>query len=127
MEAALRAGADALGFVFAESLRGVTPEQAAELCGGCPVTSFASRSCAIRSPSAGARAPSVPARWAADRREDLPAIKLPASCVALPVYRDGNAPADADLPDRLLFEGPRSGSGKSPTGTGRRTCRALPK
>ena len=33
-------------------------------------------------------------------------------CTALPVYRDGNAPADSDLPDRLLFEGTHSGSGR---------------
>jgi phosphoribosylanthranilate isomerase len=50
--------------------------------------------------------------WLQTDAEDLPAIKLPAGCVALPVYRDGNAPADADLPDRLLWEGTHSGSGK---------------
>ena len=30
----------------------------------------------------------------------------------LPVYRDSNAPADSDLPDRLLYEGTHSGSGR---------------
>ena len=36
VEAAVAAGADALGFVFAESPRQVTPEQAKALCAGVP-------------------------------------------------------------------------------------------
>ena len=50
--------------------------------------------------------------WLQTDAEDFRWIKLPKSCTALPVYRDSNAPADSDLPDRLLFEGTHSGSGR---------------
>ncbi|MEO8464000.1 MAG: phosphoribosylanthranilate isomerase [Gammaproteobacteria bacterium] len=111
--AAVRAGADALGFVFAESPREVTPEQAKELCVGLP--GHVVRIAVMRHPFAERwqRVLQVFAPdWLQTDAADLPAIKLSAGCVALPVYRDGNAPADADLPDRLLWEGTHSGSGK---------------
>src|SRR5690606_40714890 len=102
--AAVEAGADALGFVFAASPREVTPEQAVALCAGLP--EGIKRIAVMRHP-----APELWQRvvevfapdWLQTDAEDLPAIRLPKSCSALPVYRDGNAPADADLPDRLLF------------------------
>jgi phosphoribosylanthranilate isomerase len=50
--------------------------------------------------------------WLQTDAEDFAAIKLPKSCTALPVYRNGTTPADSDLPDRLLFEGNVSGSGR---------------
>src|SRR5512143_4101316 len=111
--AAVRAGADAVGFVFASSPREITPERAKELCTHLP--GHVVRVAVMRHPE--------PARWqqvlevfAPDwlqtDADDLPAINLPSGCTALPVYRDGNAPADADLPDRLLFEGTHSGSGR---------------
>ena len=50
--------------------------------------------------------------WLQTDAEDLRWIKLPPSTLALPVYRDSDAPADSDLPDRLLFEGTQSGSGR---------------
>lgn len=111
--AAVRAGADALGFVFAPSPREITPERAKELCAGLP--GHVVRVAVMRHPE--------PARWQAaltvfapdwlqTDAEDLAAIKLPGGCTALPVYRDGNAPADADLPDRLLFESTQSGTGR---------------
>jgi len=111
--AAVRAGADALGFVFSESPREVTPERAKELCAGLP--GHVVRIAVMRHPEA-ARWQRVLEVFAPDWLQtdavDLPAIKLPVGCVALPVYRDGNAPADSDLPDRLLFEGTHSGSGR---------------
>ena len=111
--AAVRAGADALGFVFSESPREVTPERAKELCVGLP--GHIVRIAVMRHPHAERwqRALEVFAPdWLQTDADDLPLIKLPAGCVALPVYRDGNAPADADLPDRLLWEGTHSGSGR---------------
>jgi phosphoribosylanthranilate isomerase len=111
--AAVRAGADALGFVFSESPREVTPERAKELCAGLP--GHVVRIAVMRHPEAARwqRALEVFAPdWLQTDADDLPAIKLPVGCVALPVYRDGNAPADSDLPDRLLFEGTHSGSGR---------------
>jgi phosphoribosylanthranilate isomerase len=50
--------------------------------------------------------------WLQTDAEDLKWITLPTSCTALPVYRETNAPADSDLPDRLLYEGTHSGSGR---------------
>lgn len=111
--AAVRAGADALGFVFADSPREVTPERAKELCVGLP--GHVVRIAVMRHPGIERwqRVLEVFAPdWLQTDAEDLPAIKLPVGCAALPVYRDGNAPADADLPDRLLFEGTHSGSGR---------------
>src|SRR5262245_25646227 len=110
-EAAVSAGADALGFVFASSPREVTPERALEICAAVPRT--VKRVAVLRHPT--------PDRW---RRvleifapdwlqtdaEDLAAIDLPARCAALPVYRNAAVPAAA--PERLLFEGTVSGSGR---------------
>jgi phosphoribosylanthranilate isomerase len=50
--------------------------------------------------------------WLQTDAEDFATLRLPPGCTALPVYRDRNAPADADLPDRLLFEGAYSGTGR---------------
>jgi len=43
--------------------------------------------------------------------EDLADIELPRGCFALPVYRDGRSPESP--PARLLFEGTKSGSGRT--------------
>ena len=113
VEAALEAGADALGFVFAESPREVTPEQAKALCAAVPPN--VKRVAVMKHPhkEQWERVLSIfEPDWLQSDAEDFRWIKLPPSCVALPVYRDSNAPADSDLPDRLLFEGTHSGSGR---------------
>ena len=51
VEAAVEAGADALGFVFAESPREVTPERARELCAAVPRTASRASPC-MRHPPA---------------------------------------------------------------------------
>jgi phosphoribosylanthranilate isomerase len=111
--AAVEAGADALGFVFAESPREVTVEQAKALCAGLP--SNIVRIAVMRHPHKEHWQRVVEGfepNWLQTDAEDFRWITLPPSCQALHVYRDTNAPADSDLPDRLLYEGTHSGSGR---------------
>jgi len=111
VDAALEAGADAIGFVFAPSVRRVEPAAAALLA----------------RPARG-RVPCVAVMQHPDRAqlaavfelfrpdvlqtdvEDFAAFSLPPGVQALPVVRDA-AQAPAAL-QRLLFEGPRSGTGQ---------------
>jgi phosphoribosylanthranilate isomerase len=112
--AAVEAGADALGFVFAPSPREVTPERAVELCAGLPAA--VTRVAVLRHPSAAhwRRVVDVFAPdWLQTDAEDLAAIELPAGCAALPVFRDGGVPPAGNRPARLLFEGTVSGSGQT--------------
>ena len=113
VEAAVAAGADALGFVFAESPRQVTPEQAKSLCEGIPA--HITRIAVMRHPHKEHWERVIEIfepNWLQTDAEDFRWITLPSSCSALRVYRDTNAPADSDLPDRLLYEGTHSGSGR---------------
>jgi phosphoribosylanthranilate isomerase len=113
VEAAVAAGADALGFVFAESPRQVTPQQAKALAAAVPPNVV--RVAVMRHPHKEhwERVLEVfEPNWLQTDADDFRWIKLPASCTPLPVYRDSNAPADSDLPDRLLYEGTHSGSGR---------------
>lgn len=113
VEAAVSAGADALGFVFAESPREVKPEQAKSLCAGVPPNVI--RVAVMRHPhkEQWERVLEVfEPNWLQTDADDFRWIKLPATCLALPVFRESNAPADSDLPDRLLYEGTHSGSGR---------------
>jgi phosphoribosylanthranilate isomerase len=111
-EAAVAAGADALGFVFAPSPRQIAPERALELCAAVPAT--VKRVAVLRHPEPDRwrRVLDVFAPdWLQTDAEDLAAIALPERCAALPVYRNANVPEAA--PPRLLFEGTASGSGRT--------------
>jgi len=111
--AAVEAGVDALGFVFAESPREVTVDQALSLCAGVPAHIV--RIAVMRHPHKEHWQRVVEAfqpNWLQTDADDFKWITLPASCQALRVYRDSDAPADSDLPDRLLYEGTHSGSGR---------------
>ena len=110
--AAIDAGVDAIGFVFADSVRQLTPQAAAQLA-----RPARGRVCCVavtRHPSQrdldeilNVFRPDLLQTDAAD----FAALRLPATLARLPVVRAGEAPP-ATLPQRLLFEGPASGHGR---------------
>jgi phosphoribosylanthranilate isomerase len=113
--AAVAAGADALGFVFAESPRRVTPARAMALCRDLPP---------IILKVAVARHP-TPADWEAvwagfdpdwlqTDAGDFAALALPEPVSPLPVYRDvaGLDEAAVAAADLVLFEAAGSGQGQ---------------
>ena len=111
--AAVAAGADALGFVFADSPRQITPAAAAQLVANVPRSIL--RVAVTKHPSRAA-CDAIFAEFEPDYLQtdvaDLKTIVLPRTCSALPVYREGQA-AEIHSGQRLLFEGKHSGSGKT--------------
>lgn len=115
VEAAVDAGADALGFVFAESPRRVPPALAAKLTREVPAR--VKRFAVTRHPRT-EELEEVFRIFAPDYLqtdvEDLAAITLPANCTAMPVYREGTgAQAKPAAGSRILFEGGDSGTGRT--------------
>jgi phosphoribosylanthranilate isomerase len=109
--AAVAAGADALGFVFAPSPREVSPERALELCRAVPRGVVRVAVMHHPAPERWRRVLEVFAPdWVQTDAEDFAAMELGEGCAALPVYR-GGAALPQQLPPRLLFEGAVSGSG----------------
>lgn len=112
VDAAVAAGADAVGFVFATSPREVTLDAAKRLrdrlAGRAqlvlvmrhPAPTFARLMCTQLAP-----------RFLQTDRTDLASLSLPPGVEFLPVIRD-NEPVD-DPPDYVLFEGSQSGTGKT--------------
>ncbi len=109
VEAALAAQVDAIGFVFAPSVRRVTPQRALELA--APARGRVKIVAVTRHPSQ-AEVDEVVAVFEPDLFQtdaiDLQSLRLPAQLTTLPVLR--GAPTGA-LPPRVLFEGATSGSG----------------
>jgi phosphoribosylanthranilate isomerase len=114
VEAAVAAGADALGFVFADSVRQITPERAVELTADLSLNT--ARVAVMLHPS--------PAYWNLVRDafkpdwlqtdvKDFSLLDVPDHIGHLPVYRDtmDMDPETTDWPEHLLFEGKRSGQG----------------
>jgi phosphoribosylanthranilate isomerase len=111
--AAVDAGVNAVGFVFAESKRKVTARQAAELARDVP--RHIVRVAVMLHPSQ----PELDEVWSQFRPDvlqtdaaDLATLQVPAGLQVTPVFRAGRQ-LPATLPTRLLFEGPVSGTGET--------------
>ncbi len=113
VEAAVAAGADAVGFVFHEaSPRNVSPRRARELAAAVPagVRRVAVTLHPAQELVAKVLAEFVPDVWQTDAA-DFAALALPETVERWPVLRAGSA-LPAPLPARFLFEGARSGRGE---------------
>jgi phosphoribosylanthranilate isomerase len=112
IEAAIAAGADALGFVFAESVREIAPARARELCRGLPAS--VRRVAVMRHPSRERFLDVIETfdpDWIQSDAADFAGLPRPERARLLPVYREGETRALEPCPGRLLFEGSVSGSG----------------
>ena len=111
VEAALEARVDAIGFVFARSVRELPPENAAALAG--PARGRVRCVAVTRHPTQAA-VDEIVQLFAPDilqsDAEDFRTLRLPAALETLPVVRAGGT-VPLPLPGRILFEGPASGRG----------------
>jgi len=112
VDAAIDAGADALGFVFAKSVREVTPQQAARLTASVP--SSVKRVAVMLHPS-NEDWQQVLKTFSPDvlqsDADDFSMLDVPTSIERWPVYREGGIKPSADIP--YVFEGPKSGQGET--------------
>jgi phosphoribosylanthranilate isomerase len=108
---AIELGVDAIGFVFAPSVRQLTPARAAELAR--PARERIACIAVTQHPTQ-VQLDEIVRVFGPDVLqtdiEDLLDLRLPETLARLPVLRAGVTPRGA-LPERVLFEGPRSGSG----------------
>lgn len=111
--AAMSCQADAIGFVFAPSVRNITIQRANELAAVARqrLACVAVTRHPARDDLAVILREFKPDILQTDI-EDLDRLDLPRTLSVLPVMRSGPAPACA-LPHRVLFEGPVSGSGQT--------------
>ena len=113
VRAALDCKVDAIGFVFAPSVRNLTPQRASELA--APARHRLACVAVTRHPDR-STVDAILRDFKPDilqtDLEDIEALELPRSLSVLPVLRPGPQPACA-LPQRLLYEGPVSGSGQT--------------
>jgi phosphoribosylanthranilate isomerase len=111
VEACLSAGVDAIGFVFADSVRQVTPAKAASLA--APARGRVACIAVTRHPTQQAVDEIIevfqPDLLQTDA-EDLRGLRLPQRLPLLPVFRRWTGD-EHPVPPRLLFEGLTSGSG----------------
>ena len=112
VEAAVEAGADAIGFVFAPSVREITPADAAAMSANTP--SHVRRVAVMRHPADDAWqevlrvfSPDVLQTDA----EDFASLNVPDSVERWPVYRQGGTAPAAD--GTYIFEGQKSGQGET--------------
>ena len=111
--AAVEAGANALGFVFADSVRRVEPAEASHAVEALPDGVL--RVAVMRHPS-NAEWQAVLDGFAPDvlqtDAEDYAELDVPES-VRWPVYREGKIVDTASMPQEFLYEGSKSGAGET--------------
>jgi len=114
VQAAVGAGADALGFVFAESPRRVTPQHAAAISAQVP--QHIKKVAVMLHPTteewkkvADVFQPDVLQTDAADFGD----LDVTANIERWPVFREGAASADEEMPQTFVYEGQKSGHGET--------------
>ena len=118
VDAALDAGADAVGFVFADSVRRVSPEQASRISEGVPGSV---KKVAVMLHPSNSDWQDVLAGFAPDvlqtDAEDFENLDVPESIECWPVFREGKKVADPFLGKKgsatFLYEGAKSGAGET--------------
>jgi phosphoribosylanthranilate isomerase len=115
VSAAVIAGADAVGFVFAESPRQVSPKRAAELCAG--LSPVVIRVAVMRHPAAAdweAVAEQFEPDWLQTDAGDFAGLAVAERFGRLPVYRDASIlePEVNPVEEPVLFEAAVSGHGE---------------
>lgn len=117
VDAAIAAGADAIGFVFAESVRRVEPADAASITRGVPNVV---KKVAVMLHPTSAEWRQVLAGFAPDvlqtDADDFAALDVPESVERWPVYREtknGSDPFFKKGSNRFLYEGAKSGQGET--------------
>lgn len=112
--AAVEAGADAVGFVFAKSPRRVTVDEARRAAEAVPST--VRRVAVMRHPSieewAAVRDGFVPDVLQTDAG-DFAGLDVPGTIASWPVVREGSRAAAGPLPGVFVYEGPVSGAGET--------------
>ena len=112
--AAIDAGADAIGFVFAESPRRVSVEQAFQAVSG--VGASVKRVAVMRHPSK-SEWQEVLENFAPDVVQsdysDFAGIDVPSHVETWPVFREGGRVPSQDLPYVFVYEGQSSGAGET--------------
>ncbi len=114
VDAAVEAGADAVGFVFAKSVRQVTARHAAFIAANVPAHVL--RVAVMMHPSA-EEWEEVQAIFCPDvlqtDAEDFQQLDIPDDITRWPVVREGTVSEDAELPNTFVYEGKTSGQGET--------------